>query len=189
VLFLGLQYLYAVDESYRLWAMTTQDPFALLEKRRQRRDEERLHLRKRLSELDAEAADDATALRVLKKAYEKEDEAPEPRTLPKAIHTVGATPGLFFTPDADRPIKDLILAVLADAAPNGMTAAQIRDKAMLKYRRLINPNTLTVSLVRASKQRGTEPPVVRCQGRVWYYLPPTITPNPEPPQQGAGVFG
>lgn len=63
--------------------------------------------------------------------------------------------------------KEMILAVLKEAGPEGATAKQIRAKVFLRFKTHINPNTLTVSLVRFSK--GSEPKA-RCEGRTWYYV-------------------
>jgi len=160
--------------------MTTEDPFQRLDARRQSRERERLLIQKRLAEINAEDADDAVALRVLRNLYpdgfsnHPQTDAPEK---PEAV-----TPDSASAKFAVRtlPVKTMLLSVLKDAFPGGLTAAQIKGKVWLKYKQEINPNTLTVSLVRASKQKGDEPPRVRCDGRTWYYLRYSEAPNLRP---------
>src|SRR5665213_2927492 len=153
--------------------MQYEDPFALFEARRAKRDQERLSLRKRLAELEIEATEDTTAVTVLRKVYAKETQASAEASMAQQFATA-----VREAQAKEVPTKELILAVLREATPAGMTAKQIKEKALLKYRRHINPNTLTVSLVRASKPHGLQPASVRCDGRTWYYLsqPPEV-PN------------
>ena len=153
------------------------DPFALFELRRQRRDEERLALRKRLAELDAEGTEDATAIRVLRQVYSAADKTLRDGKIVHGGQRAAPTNVSPPAPAEKMSNKELCIAVLRDAAPNGMTAAQIKSKALLKYRRVINPNTLTVSLVRASKSRNGNQAEVRCEGRTWFYISQPDVPN------------
>jgi hypothetical protein len=78
-------------------------------------------------------------------------------------------------------VKDMILSILKDAYPTGLTAAQIKGKAFLRYQEHINPNTLTVTLVRFGKAKPGEQALVKCEGRVWTYIRDTgaATRTPE----------
>lgn len=139
------------------------NPFRLLEARRISRERERADLNKRLLELNRQAEDDETALRVLKGLYpdgfaddtNADEEPPPPAgTLARIIHE-----------QAVKNIKDKVLDVLRSSYPLGLNAAQIRAKAFLKYKEHLNPNTLTVSLVRFRKDGK-----VRIEGREWFYV-------------------
>ena len=164
--------------------MTEMDPFARLEERRARRDAERLSLTKRLHQLNQEAEEDAVAAKVLLKLYPEHVPAPAPQLPEKpsildrlrAARTLAAsTPSpasVAATQDsgAGLKLKDMILNVLREAYPNGLKAQQIRGKVQIKYRTDLNPNTLTVTLVRYSKG---DDPRARCEGRTWYYVRPS----------------
>jgi len=63
-------------------------------------------------------------------------------------------------------VKDVILAVLKEAR-GGLTAKQIRGKAFLKFNAELNPNTLTVTLIRMKVDK-----IVRIEGRQWFYIHP-----------------
>lgn len=130
----------------------------ILDRRLQRRVE-RNNLEQRLAQLDKEDADDATALRVLRGLY---PEGPDPWSEPPAAARTQEpmATGRMST-------KDAILAVLRDAYPNGLTAAQIKGKVFLKFRIALNPNTTTVSLVRFRKAAQ---PQVRIEGKTWFYV-------------------
>jgi len=169
--------------------MLYEDPFALLEKRRQQREQERLALRKRLAELDADAADDQAVLRGLSKLYgSKETLGHVVAAAASVVAPKQGSPALVERVEAgkDMQIKDMVLAVLRDGERSGMTAAQIKAKVLLKYGRHINPNTLTVTLVRASKRRGDEAAQVRCEGRTWFYLSKPEASNISPPPELGG---
>lgn len=169
-----------------LGPMQYEDPFALLEKRRLQREQERLALRKRLAELDADAFEDQTVLKGLTKLYGSKETlghvvaAAAAASAPKPVSAA-----LVARTEAgkDMMYKDMILAVLRDGEPSGMTAAQIRAKAVLRFGKHINPNTLTVTLVRASKQRGNEAAQVRCEGRTWFYVSKPEAQNISPPTE------
>lgn len=149
------------------------------ERRKQARAEERLRLSKRLAELNAEAERDDITVANLKVIFSKEVLAAAGEIIAKELAPPDAIePGPSPPPtarDLRRPdkagpylVKDMVLAVIREAYPNGLTAKQIRGKAYLRFRQNINPNTLTVSLGRYSK--GPEPRA-RCEGRTWYYIP------------------
>jgi hypothetical protein len=153
-----------------------QDPFALFAARQVRREQERLALRKRLAELDAEASADIIAVQQLHKAYADDGDAPSV--------AAGPAPQARLSPMAlahergkDMSNKEVILAVLRDAGPGGLNAGQIKAKALLKYGRDLNSNTLTVTLVRASKEGDGKPALTKCEGRQWYYVRQDEAPN------------
>lgn len=171
--------------------MQYEDPFALLEKRRQQREQERLALRKRLAELDADAAEDQAVWKGLTKLYGSKESLGHVVAAAASVAAPNPAPatGLAARVEIGKDMlaKDMILTVLRDGAPSGMTAAQIKAKVVLKFGRHINPNTLTVTLVRASKQRGDEAPLVRCEGRTWFYLSKPEAPNvPRAPELALG---
>lgn len=153
------------------------DPFLLaIENRRIARDGERMAMNKRIAQLNAEADADAVAKRVyleMKSAGLLADQQPagdaKQAAMPDAVEPAPATE-VQAAEGTDLMVKDMILLVLKEAYPNGMTAAQIKGKAWLRFRKYINPNTLTVSLGRFSKPKDGEPRQARCDGRTWYYM-------------------
>lgn len=141
-----------------------------LEDRRMKREAERNAMIKRSAALNAEAEKDSVA----KLVYLETLAAPP---VPDAIEPAPPPP-VYAAKSADTGklmVKDMILAVLRDAYPNGMTAEQIKGKAFLRYQQHINPNTLTVSLGRYSKPKEGELRLARCEGRVWFYIRDTDT--------------
>lgn len=173
--------------------MQYDDPFHLFEERRLRRDKERLELRKRLAELDQEASEDAIAVKVLRNVYEKSASTKSVGPNSGVLVPTGNSAVNIGDVYKDMPVKEVLLSILRESAPEGMTAAQIRQKAMLKYRRDINSNTLTVSLVRASKIKGDQPALVRCEGRKWRYILESQEPggriSERPPNRGVRFYG
>lgn len=147
------------------------DPFKRLDDRRRERDRERMELNKRLAVLNQEADEDAIALKVLRKLYPEQPKTPgnvilahefdrqRLSELPLAgERPSGSLPRLI-------PAKQLVLAVLREAYPEGLTAGQIGGRALVKHKRSINPNTLSVSLAR-HKEDGA----IRLEGKTWFYV-------------------
>jgi hypothetical protein len=155
--------------------MTGEDPFDRLEARRMDRDRERMDLHKRIAQLNTEAEKDSIALQVLKEMYPDGWKAAQERS-PKPD---GALPSPIAKA-ATMLFKDVILAILRDAAPGGLTANQIKAKAMLKYKVEINPNTLTVTLGRFSRPPDGSAPKAKYDGDVWRYLPTASLTNLKP---------
>src|SRR4051812_33817603 len=105
------------------------DAFARFDERRLRRESERAALNKRLGELSREAEEDAIALRVLKSMYpdgiqRAGETAPVPARIKADTPAAGSPDGA----GAGMRRKDMILTVVRDAYPSGMTAAQIKAK-------------------------------------------------------------
>ena len=155
-----------------------------LEERRLKRDAERSAMVKRSAQLNAEADADAVAKRVYLETIAASPSAPA-AAVPDDIEPSPAPP-IFAAPVSDttgKPmVKDMILSVLRDAYPHGLSAAQIKAKAYLRFKQHINPNTLTVSLGRYSKPKPGEAKLAKCDGRVWYYIrqgEPEKTRSPE----------
>jgi hypothetical protein len=169
-------------------SMVPTDAIAQLEARRLKREAERLSLQRRLAELVIEGEQDAVALKVLRQLDPQPIANGASNEAPDRLHATGITtpPG---TAASDIPFKTMILSVLQAAYPNGLTAAQIKAKAVLKYKREINSNTLTVTLVRASKDKDDQKAVVRCEGRTWYSIPQPELPNVRPTVRAQGIFG
>jgi hypothetical protein len=149
-----------------------ENPFALFEERRRARDEERAALNKRLVSLNVEGERDAIAVQQLRVLYpngwpaEAEADRREPPPADALEPAPSPPPSSVVQMQArgsEMTVKDMALTILRDAGPNGLTASQIKGKAMLRYKKQINSNTLTVSLVRLK-------PKVRCEGRVWFYV-------------------
>ena len=136
------------------------DAIELIARKRMELDAERVQLLKRLSEIDKEVADQDTAIRVVKSVMGQVVSAGE------AIQDQADTPMPIRTNPLGYRVKDVAIAVLKDAYPNSMNAADIRKAALEKYGIEINSNTLTVSLSRW-KTDGR----VMIVGREWSYLP------------------
>lgn len=148
-----------------------------LEDRRMKREAERNAMIKRSAVLNAEAEADTVAKRVYLETLTA-------RPVPDAIE-LAPPPHVYAAKSADTDklmVKEMILAVLRDAYPNGMTAEQIKGKAFLRFKQHINPNTLTVSLGRYSKPKEGEPRLARCEGRTWFYIRDTDTVPPRAPE-------
>ena len=120
---------------------------------------------KRAIQLNAEGEEDSVAKRV----YLQTLSAPP---VPDAVEAPPSPPRhATQSVETGKPmVKDMILTVLRDAHPNGLSAEQIKGKAFLRYQEHINPNTLTVSLGRYSKPKPGEPVLAKCVGRIWYYV-------------------
>jgi hypothetical protein len=65
------------------------------------------------------------------------------------------------------PVKDMLLVIVREAGPEGVSAEQIRARAQIKFGVDVNPNTLTVSLVRHRKDGK-----VKCDKKRWFYVNP-----------------
>lgn len=159
--------------------MVPTDAIAQLEARRLKREAERLSLQRRLAELVIEGEQDAVALKVLRQLDQKPIASAASNEAPDRLSAT-ATIAPSGTAVRDVPFKTMILAVLQTAYPQGLTAAQIKAKVMLKYKRDLNSNTLTVTLVRASKDKDDQKAIVRCEGRTWYSIPQPELPNVRP---------
>lgn len=156
--------------------MPIEDPFIRFAERRHQREDERLRLSRRLAELQAENDRDVIAVAQLKQLYpngfpQSDEPSPQPqRPVPDAIEPPPPPPSTVVESQrrgSGLMAKDIILSILKDAGPDGIGAKQIRAKAFIRYKTHINPNTLTVSLVRFSKG---DQPKARCEGRTWYYI-------------------
>jgi hypothetical protein len=150
-----------------------ENPFSRFEDRRRERDAERMRLNKRLAELAADGEKDGIAVAQLKAIY--------PNGFPTAaldqdidmigadaIEAAPAPPARALEMQqrgGDATVKQMAEAILRDAHPNGLTASQIKGKAFLRFKKHLNPNTLTVSLVRLK-------PRVMCENRIWFYVKP-----------------
>ena len=154
-----------------------ENPFSRFDERRRQREAKRLELNKQLAELNAEGEKDAIAVAQLRAVYPNgfpNDDGP-PRSIDRrpadAIESPPAPPATAAQAQnvagGNLTVKEMALMVLRDAMPNGLTAAQIKGKAFLRFKKHINPNTLTVSLVRLK-------PKVKCEGRIWFYERPSI---------------
>jgi hypothetical protein len=147
-----------------------ENPFTRFEERRISREAERHRLRRRLVELESEGQKDVIAIEQLKAIYPEgfpaelkmARVAPQPDSIEPAPENL-----LTLSPRANKhSYKDVILSTLQDA-PAGLSAAQIKGRAFLKHQVHINPNTLTVTLVRLSKG---DAPLVKFEDRAWHYL-------------------
>ena len=147
------------------------DPFEKLEERRIKREQERMAMAKRTVELNAEGERDATTLRVLAEMYP--DRAPSAKLTPRPKDFSDRLP----LPSAPVPeekmnlgqelaIKHVVLNIVRDANPQGVTSQQIGARAAVKYRMQINKNTLGVSLGRHSRAGR-----IKCVSKRWYYIP------------------
>jgi len=144
---------------------------AKFDERKQRRERERFALNKRLVELNAEAErDEVTVNNLIAICSEHHKDYVPNLTIPDAVEPAPPPPTAAAVQMASNGmrVKDMVLAVVRDAYPQGLTAKQIKGKAFLRYKHDINPNTLTVTLVRYSKGNEAR---VRCDGRTWYYVP------------------
>jgi hypothetical protein len=167
--------------------MPTDDPIAILEARRIKREQERMEINKRLSQLNAEGEEDTIALRVLRRILSSNGDAEKTNAESLAsrlspVVNVSGSLAAMVQASGGMLVKDMIIAILRDAGPDGLTATQIKGRAALRYKANINPNTLTVSLVRASKPKGEQAPLVRCAGRIWYYIGQPEAPNVRSPE-------
>ncbi len=151
----------------------------MLEERRRRRDAERMRLQKRIAELSREGEDDAIAARVYQDAMTSQTAtavaiASDPATpKPDAVEASPYKVVMMPRASVEAPkVKDMILAVLRDAYPNGLTAANIKGKVYLRFKEQINSNTTTVTLGRFSKDG-----IVKNDSRVWFYVPAAPAPN------------
>ncbi len=141
-----------------------EDPFTRFEYRRRQRELERIQLTKRIAELNAEGERDAIAVAQLRAIYPNgfpasDEQAVEIGPVPDAIEPPPLPPSTAAEMQAAIgafSVKEMALNILREAAPTGLSATQIKGKAFLRYRKHINPNTLTVSLVRLK-------PKVRCE--------------------------
>lgn len=143
-----------------------ENPFSRFEARRIARDAERMRLHKRIVELNAEGEKDAVAVEQLKQIYPDGFPSASDSPVPDAVEappTPPPTAAEMQKMASDMTVKDMALLILREAHPNGLTASQIKGKAFLKFRKHINSNTLTVSLVRLK-------PKVKCEGRTWFYV-------------------
>ncbi|MBA2587742.1 MAG: hypothetical protein H0U98_03860 [Alphaproteobacteria bacterium] len=146
------------------------DPFLLaLEERRLKREAERTAWNKRAAQLNAEGEADAVAKRVYLETV-KPASAVKPSPKPDAVEPAPQATVEGGAAAEEIPVKDMILTVLRDAYPLGLTAKQIKGKAYMRFKKHINPNTLTVSLGRYSKPKDGEPRLARCDGRTWFYV-------------------
>jgi hypothetical protein len=129
----------------------------------------------RLVELNVEAQEDVVARRVLRQMYpEHKSAALEPAAASCAagrIRILGFDPAnasriiSSTVPEAKQAIKDIVLSIVRqEAGKYGMTASTIRARVKLRHGIDVNPNTLTVSLVRHRKAGQLE-----CRGRRWFY--------------------
>jgi len=160
-----------------------------LEDRKRKRDAERLLLNKRLLELQADSEADIVARRVyedmVKSGQWSPDRSDVPATPDEPKRTItyqltGLSVQAAQAPMAQAPmVKDIVLSILKEAYPVGLTAAQIKGKAFLKFKTHINPNTLTVTLGRYSRPKDGEPRLARCDGRIWFYVPADGARAPE----------
>lgn len=150
------------------------DPFRILEQRRMKREEERAKLNARMAELTAEGHQDAIVKAWLEKEYPNGFQSDTPvakRMTPILGDVVAAQEGVVATnhKSVDHPpIKDMLLAIVKEAYPNGLKASQIRAKAYVRWGVEINQNTLTVSLARHQEHDR-----VKCVNRLWFYVQPT----------------
>lgn len=145
-----------------------ENPFTRFEERRRNREAKRLELNKQLAELNAEGEKDAIAVAQLRLVYPDgfpDSGLPAPPDAVEDAPPPPATAAQLQQRGGELTVKDMALAVLTDAWPSGLTASQIKGKAFLRYKKQINSNTLTVSLVRLK-------PEVRCEGRIWFYERP-----------------
>lgn len=131
-----------------------------------------MRLNKRLAELAAEGEKDGIAVAQLRAIYPEgfpADGGAQIDTVAadaiEAAPTPPATAAEMQQRGGDMTVKQMSELILKDAYPNGLTASQIKGKAFLRFKKHINPNTLTVSLVRLK-------PRVQCEGRVWFYVKP-----------------
>lgn len=144
------------------------DPFERFWQRRLMREHETKIIERRTAEIRQEDEADAIAVAQLRKIYPngfpggkpRQAEIQQPRELSTPVATAHAS-------SAGIPVKDMILAILKGAYPDGLTAKQIKAKAAIKYGAALNPNTLTVTLVRYSK---LPVPCAKCEGRVWCFV-------------------
>ncbi len=140
------------------------DFLARMDQRKSARDAERSRLNKRLLEINREAEEDEIATRVYRKV------GAEPSAAEKPIQALSALPTNSAEVRPAQPkgmkVKEAILAVLKDAR-GGLTAKQIRGRAFLKCNAELNPNTLTVTLIRMKEDK-----IVRIEGRQWFYIRP-----------------
>jgi hypothetical protein len=153
-----------------------ENPFEALERRRIARDQERQRIMRRVAELNAEGEKDAITREVLQSLYPsgfpkafipaREPDTADP-AVPDGFEPAPLPPETAAHKQATRggemTVKEMAVAVLQKAYPEGLSATQIKARAFLRFQKHINPNTLTVSLVRAK-------PRVKCDGRTWYYV-------------------
>jgi hypothetical protein len=144
------------------------NPYELIERRVKARAEERLGLNKRLAQMNIEDDKDKIALEVLRDIMGIE----RPAVLPVGLRYVGVAQELplgsavaIQQSAAQMSAKQMILSILKAAHPEGLVSKQIGGKAQLKYKAMINPNTLSVSLSRHQADGR-----VRLEGKTWFYV-------------------
>jgi len=139
------------------------DPLTLIQDKRRRLAEERHALLSRVQEIDKELLDQETAIRVIRELLPPEPDV-QPAPLPAGLVAAAKAPAA----GVQKPplVKDMVLAILKDAYPRGLTAAEIRQGAIERFGATVNPNTLTVSLGRFKAEN-----LVSIEGRQWRYTP------------------
>lgn len=145
--------------------MTGIDPFALLDERRQRREQERMQIMKRLAQINVEGEEDEVARKVLTRIY---PDGPDKVSPPKAgaPETDANTSELKQTNSAGMTASEACLEVVKGAYPNGLTTQQVVSKLFLRFRSQATSNTVRVSM-RRHRGRGK----ANYLNGQWFYVP------------------
>jgi len=101
-----------------------------------------------------------------------------------AGNSADAIPGSGVSADGRKErrikVKTVVREILKAAYPDGLQAAEIRERARREQNIELNPNTLTVTLGRY-KEKG----MARIEGKTWFFVPP-ISGNDDAPPINAG---
>jgi hypothetical protein len=139
-------------------------PIEAIRQRHQRLTTERANLTVRIAAIDKELNELVTSERVIIGLADSEESGLS-SPIPFALYSARIISKLKRRA-AGRQICEMVLEVLRDAYPEELKAAEIRQLILARFEVEINPNTLTVSLVRHREAR-----LVKLVKKAWSYIP------------------
>ncbi|MBP6012035.1 MAG: hypothetical protein KBA31_07390 [Alphaproteobacteria bacterium] len=137
------------------------------QKQRQRLEAEREALVRAIADVDTKLSELDIAERVAASIPDIDDEVDPPpmQRIGDAARAI-LRPHVFYGGGKEKPVKEMLLDVLRDAYPSALTAGDLRELALERFGKAINPNTLTVTLVRYRHDK-----LVTVVNKMWRYVP------------------